>query len=97
MWTRGPDKELPGKFAYELWDGNTMVERYGEKQARKIGVVAMEGGKDKVKNRNATPLDFRDVLIAMARSVTSDRLANKPRGSAPTNEGEQPDLFGVAA
>lgn len=29
MWTRGPDKEIPGKFAYELWDGNVMVERGG--------------------------------------------------------------------
>ena len=29
MWTRGPDKELPGRFAYELWDGNTMVDRVG--------------------------------------------------------------------
>ncbi|QCW21935.1 hypothetical protein JessAGP_005c [Caulobacter phage Jess A] len=46
-----------------------MIERYGEKKARKIGVVAMEGGKDKVKNRNATPLPFRDLLIDMALSV----------------------------
>ena len=46
-----------------------MVERYGEARARKIGVVAMMGGKDKVRKRNATPLAFRDVLIAMARSV----------------------------
>lgn len=46
-----------------------MIERYGERKARKIGVVAMEGGKDKVKNRNATPLPFRDLLLAMARSV----------------------------
>lgn len=32
-----------------------MIERYGEKKARKIGVVAMMGGKDKVQKRNATP------------------------------------------
>lgn len=46
-----------------------MIDRYGEAKARKIGVVAMMGGKDKVKKRNATPLPFRDLLIAMARSV----------------------------
>lgn len=46
-----------------------MIDRYGEKGARKIGVVAMMGGKDKVKKRNATPVPFRDVLIAMAESV----------------------------
>lgn len=46
-----------------------MIERYGEQKARKIGVVAMMGGKDKVKNRNATPLRFRDQLLLLARSV----------------------------
>lgn len=29
MWTRGPDKEQPGKFAYELWNERDMVERVG--------------------------------------------------------------------
>ena len=29
MWTRGPDKEIPGKFAYELWDERALVERVG--------------------------------------------------------------------
>lgn len=29
MWTRGPDKEEPGKFYFELWDGNTLVKRVG--------------------------------------------------------------------
>ncbi len=46
-----------------------MVERYGEAKARKIGVVAMMGGKDKTRKRNATPEAFRDVLLSMARSV----------------------------
>jgi hypothetical protein len=52
-----------------------MIDRYGEAKARKIGVVAMMGGKDKVRNRNATPARFRDVLIAMARSVQPKRIA----------------------
>lgn len=46
-----------------------MIDRYGYEKARRIGVVAMVGGKDKVKIRNATPEPFRDVLLQMARSV----------------------------
>lgn len=48
-----------------------MVERYGEAKARKIGVVAMVGGKDKTKIRNATPPEFRDVLLSIARTAKS--------------------------
>lgn len=29
MWTRGKDKEQPGKFAYELWDDFELVKRVG--------------------------------------------------------------------
>ena len=29
MWTRGKDKQIPGKFEYELFDGNKMIERVG--------------------------------------------------------------------
>jgi hypothetical protein len=47
-----------------------MIDRYGEKKARKIGVVAMMGGKDKERNRQATPPRFRDVLISIARTAT---------------------------
>lgn len=46
-----------------------MIDRYGYKKARRIGVVAMIGGKDKTKIRNATPIKFRDVLINMARKA----------------------------
>jgi hypothetical protein len=46
-----------------------MIERYGYEKARKIGVVAMEGGKDKQAKRNRSPLPFRDLLLEMARSV----------------------------
>ena len=28
-WTRGKDAESPGKFAYELWEGFSVVERLG--------------------------------------------------------------------
>jgi hypothetical protein len=46
-----------------------MIDRYGEAKARKIGVVAMVGGKDKTRIRNMTPEPFRDVLISMARTA----------------------------
>jgi hypothetical protein len=48
-----------------------MIERYGYEKARKIGQVAMIGGKDKTKIRNATPPAFRDLLLSIARSVSS--------------------------
>lgn len=46
-----------------------MIERYGYAKARRIGVMAMVGGKDKTRIRNTTPPGFRDVLISLARSV----------------------------
>lgn len=54
-WTRG-EQRLP------QW----MIDRYGYKKARRIGVVAMIGGKDKTKIRNATPAPFRDLLLSIA-------------------------------
>lgn len=46
------------------------LERYGYEKARRIGMMAMIGGKDKTKIRNSTPLNFRDVLINIANLVT---------------------------
>jgi hypothetical protein len=46
------------------------LEKHGYEKARRIGMMAMVGGKDKVKIREATPLEFRDVLLSLARSVT---------------------------
>ncbi len=46
-----------------------MIERYGYEKARRIGVVAMVGGKNKTAIRNATPEPFRDILISIARKV----------------------------
>lgn len=45
------------------------VERYGYAKARRIGVMAAVGGKDKTKIRNATPPAFRDLLISIARTA----------------------------
>lgn len=46
-----------------------MIERYGYAKARRVGRMALVGGKDKTRIRNATPPDFRDVLLALARSA----------------------------
>lgn len=44
------------------------LERYGYEKARRIGMMAMVGGKDKTRIRNATPPAFRDILLRIARS-----------------------------
>lgn len=45
------------------------LARYGYEYARRQGIVSMVGGKDKQKIRNATPPQFRDVLMEIARSA----------------------------
>jgi hypothetical protein len=47
-----------------------MVERHGYEYARRKGLVSMIGGKHKKAIRNATPPEFRDVLLQIAASVT---------------------------
>lgn len=46
-----------------------MVERYGYAKARRVGRMALVGGKDKTRIREATPAPFRDLLILIARSA----------------------------
>jgi hypothetical protein len=48
-----------------------MVERHGYEYARRKGLVSMIGGKHKKAIRNATPPEFRDVLLQIAATVTS--------------------------
>lgn len=45
------------------------VERYGYEKARRIGVMAAVGGKNKTRIREATPAPFRDLLISIARTA----------------------------
>lgn len=45
------------------------LERYGYEKARRTGVMAYVGGKDKSKIRAATPPQFRDVLLSIARTA----------------------------
>lgn len=45
------------------------LAKHGYEKARRIGMMAMIGGKDKTRIRNATPPEFRDLLLEMARSA----------------------------
>lgn len=56
-WGKGEQKLHPVALA-----------RHGYEKARRIGMMAMVGGKDKSFIRNSTPLAFRDVLLSMAAS-----------------------------
>ncbi len=47
-----------------------MVERHGYEYARRKGLVSMVGGKRKKEIRNATPPEFRNLLLAMAQSAS---------------------------
>jgi hypothetical protein len=42
------------------------LARHGYEKARRIGMMAMVGGKHKKRIRDATPIEFRDVLIGIA-------------------------------
>lgn len=57
-WTKGEQRLHP-----------TALAKYGYEKARRIGMTAMVGGKRKTEIRNATPVEFRDILIGIARSA----------------------------
>ena len=44
------------------------LAKHGYAKARRIGMMAMVGGKDKTRIRNATPIAFRDLLLSIARA-----------------------------
>lgn len=62
IWGKGEQKLHP-----------VALERHGYARARRIGMMAMVGGKDKVKIRNRTPVPFRDILIGLARSARKQK------------------------
>lgn len=53
------------------------LELHGYEKARRIGMMAMVGGKDKTRIRNATPPEFRSVLIGIALAAKAT-----PQGAA---------------
>jgi hypothetical protein len=57
-WSRLPQRLHPVALA-----------KYGYEKARRIGVMAMVGGKRKTEIRNATPPEFRDLLLSIAWSA----------------------------
>ena len=63
-WGKSPQKIHP-----------VALERHGYKKARRIGMMAMIGGKDKTRIRNMTPEPFRDLLIEIARSACRQEIA----------------------
>lgn len=46
------------------------LKKHGYEKARRIGMLAMVGGKDKERIRDATPIEFRDVLISIVQQAT---------------------------
>ena len=68
-WTKGEQRLHPVALA-----------KHGYAKARRIGMMAMVGGKDKTRIRNATPPEFRDVLLSIARSVVSAKEPSPMRG-----------------
>jgi hypothetical protein len=51
------------------------LAKHGYEKARRIGMMAMVGGKHKTQIRNATPLPFRDLLISIAVTGRSREAA----------------------
>jgi len=66
-WTKGEQRLHPVALA-----------RHGYEKARRIGVTAMIGGKDKTKIRNATPIPFRDLLLSMAVACVTEPKTLEP-------------------
>jgi len=70
-WLYAAGVELP-ELSWSLGEQRlhpVALERYGYEKARRIGMVAMIGGKDKTKIRNATPPEFRDLLLSIAQTA----------------------------
>lgn len=51
-----------------------VVARMGLKRAKRLGEVGAKGGGTDSAPRIGTPEPFRDILIAMARTVTEERM-----------------------
>lgn len=51
------------------------LELHGYEKARRIGMMAMVGGRDKTRIRNATPVEFRDILLGIARTARQEAAA----------------------
>jgi len=54
------------------------IDKYGLKRAKRIGELSFKGGGTDSSPRIGTPTAFRDLLIGMARSVSTDNGAIRP-------------------
>ena len=61
MWGQLPQRLHPVALA-----------KHGYEKARRIGMMAMIGGKDKTKIRDATPPEFARVLVELAASSRAE-------------------------
>lgn len=70
-WLYAVDVELPSLIWHkgEQRIDERALELHGYEKARRIGKMAMVGGKDKERIRDATPEPFRDLLLSIARSA----------------------------
>lgn len=69
------------------------LAKHGYEKARRIGMMAMVGGKNKTRIRNATPLEFRDLLLAIASSAIKTHNAELT-SPPPTSFDNKPDYGG---
>lgn len=60
------------------------LARHGYAKARRVGITALAGGKRKTEIRNATPREFRDVLLAIAATVPGLSPGSQPRVGGQT-------------
>lgn len=54
------------------------LAKHGYEKARRIGMMAMVGGKDKTRIRNATPAEFQAVLLEIASEARAWKRVNRP-------------------
>jgi hypothetical protein len=70
------------------------LARHGYEKARRSGVMAYVGGKEKDRIRAATPAPFRDLLISMVLPQLGDRAgASAPNSAAPTSRASRASAF----
>lgn len=64
-----------GELPELIWDkapqrlDARLVERKGYEYARRCGIIGLAGGKRKTEIRNATPPEFRDLLLSIAATA----------------------------
>jgi hypothetical protein len=78
-WGRGEQRLHPVALA-----------KHGYEKARRIGMVAMIGGKHKKAIRDRTPVEFRDVLISIAHSAAPPLSQHEGATASPVGCATRP-------